>query len=84
MSMKNKDTWSFAHHYCGKLWWLLGWGLFAVTIIGMAFLIGEPENIVGTLGGIICGMQLVFLVGSIFPTEIALKRTFDENGSHRT
>ena len=20
MSMKNQDTWVFAHHYCGKIW----------------------------------------------------------------
>ena len=24
MSMKNRDTWEFAHQYCGKLWWILG------------------------------------------------------------
>ena len=22
MSMKNQDTWVFAHHYCGKIWYL--------------------------------------------------------------
>ena len=22
MSMKNKDTWEFAHKYCGKIWYL--------------------------------------------------------------
>ena len=24
-SMKNMDTWKFAHDYCGKLWWKIGW-----------------------------------------------------------
>ena len=24
-SMKNMDTWKFAHEYCGKLWWKIGW-----------------------------------------------------------
>ena len=23
-SMKNMDTWKFAHEYCGKLWWKIG------------------------------------------------------------
>ena len=25
MSMKNADTWQFAHHYFGKIWRTLGW-----------------------------------------------------------
>lgn len=25
MSMKNQETWDFAHRYCGKLWLILGW-----------------------------------------------------------
>ena len=24
MSMKNRDTWEFAHRYCGKLWYMWG------------------------------------------------------------
>ena len=24
MSMKNEDTWKFAHNYCGKLWRIIG------------------------------------------------------------
>ena len=24
MSMKNQDTWVFAHHYCGKIWYICG------------------------------------------------------------
>ncbi len=24
-SMKNMETWIFAHKYCGKLWWIIGW-----------------------------------------------------------
>lgn len=31
---------------------------------------------VGTYGGIVCGIQLVLLILSIFPTEIALKRKY--------
>lgn len=23
-SMKNMDTWLFAHDYCGRLWWKIG------------------------------------------------------------
>ena len=52
MSMKNKDTWEFAHKYCGKVW-----------------------NV--------RGVQLIPLLGSILPTEIALKKNFDKNGTRR-
>ena len=27
MSMKNKDSWEFAHKYCGKIWYKLSFGL---------------------------------------------------------
>ena len=32
MSMKNKDTWEFAHKYCGKLWLKIGWIMFVVSL----------------------------------------------------
>lgn len=83
MSMKNKETWKFAHNYCGKLWRVIGWVMLVVSFIAMFIVFGEDTDAVGTFGGILCGIQLVFLIGSIFPTEIALKKTFDENGNRR-
>lgn len=83
MSMKNKDTWVFAHHYCGKIWYVCGVILLPLSIFPMLFVIGKSDDLVGTLGGIICIIQLVFLVGSIFPTEKALKKTFDKDGHRR-
>lgn len=83
MSMINKDTWRFAHNYCGRLWCVLGWILLIVSTVAMAVVIGKETNIIGIWGGIICGIQLVCLIVTIFPTEIALKKTFNENGSRR-
>lgn len=83
MSMKNKDTWEFAHNYCGKLWRFLGWISLVVTMIGMPFVLGKSEDTVGSFGGVVCIFQLIFLIGSIFPTEFALKRTFDKNGNRK-
>lgn len=56
MSMKNKETWKFAHKYCGKIW---------------------------CISGLVCFVQLIPLIGSIIPTERALKRNFDENGNRK-
>ncbi|GAA0765352.1 hypothetical protein GCM10008908_01770 [Clostridium subterminale] len=83
MSMKNKETWEFAHHYCGKLWLTIGFFMLIPSVIAMLFVIGKDESVVGTFGGIICGIQLIFLVGSIFPTERALKSNFDEHGNRK-
>ncbi len=83
MSMKNKDTWEFAHKYFGRLWYVWGWVLLPVSVIPMLFVIGESEDIVGTVGSIIGGIQMVPMIGPIFPTERALKRNFDKNGNRR-
>ena len=48
MSMKNKDTWDFAHKYIGKLWFYLGLILVPITVIPMLLVIGKGED-----GGIV-------------------------------
>lgn len=83
MSMKNKDTWEFAHHYCGKLWLVIGYMILVISVMTMFFVIGKGKNVIGILGGILCGVQLVFLIGSIFPTERSLKKNFDEYGNRK-
>lgn len=83
MSMKTKDTWEFAHHYCGRLWLKIGCIILVLSVIVMLFVIGKDESVVGIFGGILCGIQLVFLIGSIFPTERALKSNFDEHGNRK-
>lgn len=83
MSMKNKDTWEFAHLFCGKLWFRCGLILLPISIIPLIFVLNQNDNTIGTVSGIICVIQLVLLVGSIFPTEAALKKMFDENGVRR-
>ena len=70
MSMKNQDTWVFAHHYCGKIWYICG-------------LIGKSNDAIGNVGGILCVFQMIPLVGSIIPTEIALRKNFDKYGNKR-
>lgn len=83
MSMKSKDTWEFAHKYFGKIWYVCGLIMLPATVIFLLLVIGKNEDYVGTVGGIICDVQLIPLIGSIFPTEIALKKNFDKNGKRR-
>lgn len=84
MSMKNEDTWKFAHQYCGTIWFKVGWIMLVLTVIAMLFLIGRDMDFVGNWGGAITMIQCVFLIGSIFSTERALKRTFDKDGKRKT
>lgn len=83
MSMKNRDTWEFAHKYLGKIWSISGWIMLPITILLFFLLIGKSMSCVGTAGGILCMVQLIPLVGSIFLTEMALKKVFDRYGSRR-
>jgi drug/metabolite transporter superfamily protein YnfA len=81
--MKNQDTWVFAHHYCGKIWRVLGAILLVVTLIPMLLVIGKSEDEIGIIGLIVCIVQLAALISSIVPTERALKETFDQDGKRR-
>ncbi len=83
MSMKNKDSWEFAHKYSGKLWVTIGQTILPLSLIPMLFIIGKGKDPVGIMGGIVCCIQTVFLVISIIPTEKALKRNFDEDGNRK-
>lgn len=83
MSMKNKDTWDFAHKYCGKIWYVSGLILLPLSLIAMFFVLGKDADSVGNFGGIVCIVQVIPLVGSILPTELALRKAFDAYGQRR-
>ena len=83
MSMKNQDTWQFAHKYCGRLWFIGGLILLPVSIIPLLCVLGREIERIAAVGTVVCFAQIVPLVGSIIPTEIALKRAFDKNGQRK-
>ena len=82
-SMKNRETWEFAHRYSGRLWRLWGRVLFILSLFVMLPVRGCEVDTVGMAGGILSAVQVIFLIGVIFPTEAALKKNFDENGIRR-
>lgn len=84
MSMKNKDTWEFAHKYCGRIWYICGWIMVPLSVIAMLFVTGEDYNMIGMVGGIICFVQLIPLIVVVVPTERALRRVFDGDGKRKT
>ena len=82
-SMKNMDTWKFAHDYCGHLWWKIGLIMLIPSILIQIPFFHSNEDVVGVVGGILCMAQVVVLIASIFPTEAALKKTFYDDGTRR-
>lgn len=84
LSMKNQDTWQFAHRHCGRVWIRVGTVLMAASILAMALiltLMGETAQGIAYI--ILVAAQLVCLLLSIMPTQRALKRTFDRDGNRR-
>lgn len=83
MSMKNNDTWKFANRYCGKLWIKCGFILLFISIILMLLVIKVSSDTVDIMATIMCLIQLIPLVGTIYPVEKALKNNFDEKGNRK-
>lgn len=82
-SMKNEETWEFAHVHCGKLWRRIGAWMLPVTVLAHLLLLGRSMDAVGIGSGIMVTLQVIVMVASVVPTERALKRTFDEAGNRR-
>lgn len=83
-SMKNNETWKFAHKYFSKMWYKWGLIMIPISILPMVFVIGRDEDTIGTLGAIICSLQIVPILVSIVFTEKALKDNFDEEGNRKS
>lgn len=83
MSIKNKDTWEFAHKFCGKLWLRCGLVLLPISIISLIPVFNKSVDTIAYVGLIVSVVQIVLFIISIIPTEAALKKTFDENGHYR-
>ena len=83
MSMKNEDTWSFAHKVAGAFSWKCGWVTLVVTIIAMLLLIGQSVELVSSAGCILMFLQLIPVLAVIPHTEKALRNTFDKAGNRK-
>ena len=82
-SMKNQETWRFAHQYSGKIWHRSGLFLLPVSIVVMLFVYGKNVDMTGIAGLIIVIAQMIVMICAIPFTEAALKRNFDDLGRHR-
>ena len=76
----NQETWKFAHKYCGRLWWKTGLIMLVPTILIFIPLIHSSDETIGMIGLIPCILQCAVMIVSIILTELALKRTFTDEG----
>jgi uncharacterized membrane protein len=83
MSMKNMDTWQFAHAYCGRLWLIAGLALLPLSAGALLFILLN-ETGAGLLGAFCMIVQLVVMIIPIIFTEKALRRSFDAQGRRLT
>lgn len=83
-SMRNMDTWLYAHQCCGKLWtgagkWLL---LLSLTALTVSFLAGGEEAICVT-ALVLWLLDIGLAVWTYIKVEGALQENFDEEGKRR-
>ena len=76
-SMKNTDTWIYAQKLSGKIMFIIGILVFFITIIIQIPYYNSDDNTISTLGMIITFSQIIIILISIIPVEIALKKKFD-------
>ena len=79
-SMKNEDTWVFAHQHIGRTWMIAGAVLLVISVIPMIAVYGKDIDTVSVVSLVLTVVQLIPLIVSLIPTERALKNTFDDNG----
>ena len=82
-SMKNQQTWDYAHRECGLLWRRWGSTMLVLTVIAMLLFMGEDTDHIGVAGCVITVLQMIPLFLSIVIVEKKLREKFDENGLPR-
>lgn len=82
-SMKNQETWDFAHEYCGRIWKNAGIISLIITLLISFAVFFMDDDGAGYISLILVHLQLVILIGSIYPVEKALKKNFDDNGNRK-
>ena len=83
MSMKNEDTWKFAHDYCGRLWYKIGLIMLIPSVLVQLPFVKSSTDTIGIMTVVLETVQICVMIASIFPTEKALRKTFDKYGNRK-
>ena len=82
-SIRNQDTWDFAHLYFGKLWLVCGLVSIPASLVPFCLVLGKSEDVITITALIVMGLQSIMMVATLILTERALKTHFDEFGRPR-
>lgn len=82
-SMKNMDTWKFAHEYCGRLWYIAGGVQILPTVAVQVQYTKSSANEIAVLSLVLVFVQLAVMLLTIIPVEKALKKKFNDDGTVR-
>lgn len=82
-SMKNMDTWNFAHNYFGRLWIKIGCPLLVPSVIIQFLFKNSSDDAIVTMSIILMAVQLCVASVPIIWVEKALKDNFDEYGNKK-
>lgn len=82
-SMKNIDTWRYAHYYIGKIWFNLGFLVLVLSSIIMAILYNQDKGVIGFYSLLIISVQVILMIIPIYYTEKELAKTFDQEGKRK-
>ena len=80
-SMKNMDTWKFAHDYCGRIWLKAGSMILIPSVLLQLPFMHSSEDVIGVMTLIIETIQIGVLMVPVYFKEKALKETFDDAGN---
>lgn len=80
---KNMDTWVFAQKYYGRLLYKPGFICLIFVLIVMLSLLGKSDDAVAIGGAVAEIVPVSYMLIVIIPTERALKRTFNKDGSYK-
>ena len=83
LSMKNADTWAFAHACCGRVWWKAGWISLALSVLVQLPFAKASEETLETLALVMVLAQSFMLLGTVVYVQRELKLMFDERGRRR-
>lgn len=73
-SMQSQEAWDFAHAYHAKTWMFWGISLLIFSLAAMILIYRKENYEIYDL--VIVGMQMVVMLVSIVPTELALKKKY--------
>ena len=83
MAKKNQNTWEFAHDCCGRLWVKIGAVMLVPSVLVQIPFAHADDDSFGALTLILEGIQLAFLLITVYIVERKLKKTFDKDGNKR-